>query len=72
MNPLFTGLLDLMKTKTLGDYSPNTTQAQLILAFPSIFGRLGAAYYDPWLNGDKTENMAVYLHKMTGGTSYKN
>ena len=72
MNPLFTGLLELMNTKILGDYTENTTQVRLILAFPSIFARLARAYYDAWLNEDAIEHLTVYLHKMSGGTSYKN
>ena len=61
-----------MGIKTLGDYVETTTYDRLLATFPSIFGEYGRAYYDYKLNDDNIDYMPIYLHKMTGGTSFKN
>jgi hypothetical protein len=72
VNPWILKLGRLSGTTVVGDYPISTFYAKLVTAFPRIFAWFGRGRYDYTIHNDNPEYMSVYLHKMSGGTSFKN
>jgi hypothetical protein len=59
-------------TNIIGDFPTSIYYAKLTTAFPKLFGWLYNGRYDYTIGNDDPAHMAVYLHKMSGGSSVKN
>lgn len=68
----FISLLKLTGEKVYSDWSDDTWLAKFVYLYPSVADYLGQDIFDIDLNGGDPKNLAVYTHRIRGGTSLAN
>jgi pimeloyl-ACP methyl ester carboxylesterase len=69
---LFHEFCSLLGVNVISDWTDDTFLAKFVRSFPSVSTLIAKDLYDIDMHGGNAEDMAVYLHRIRGGTSLKN